>query len=602
MIGEKQAADLSSDRTEISRVNPEPKAAYAIEFDNVSRHYRLQHEATLTLQDRMINLFKRRNTYEDFWALKGVSFKLEKGKALGIIGRNGAGKSTLLKLATRILEPTGGVIRVNGRVSAMLELGTGFHPELSARDNIFLNGAFYGYNTKQMEERYDQIVEFSELGKFIDTPVKHYSTGMYMRLGFAVAITINPDILIVDEVLAVGDAAFGRKCHRAIEELKQQSKAMLFVSHAAGEISRFCDEVIYLEKGQIVAQGKPGEVLDEYMMQSLGPSYFTSNLTTQKESEIPVKELASPNKSSQTSAELAPNKMGANKGLISPLTPSITGAGKAVEPLLSIEELMLTVGSPKAASPLIELNQLDLSKYCLPVPGVYWPNTLWQFELPAKPTQNEFYLSVINPNLTPLQLSITGYKTTGSQLDEAAGALRTLPIGTFTAAPHHTLLIKLEEATLRNVHLLKLVSSTPVVAELVEYEPGNKPKLLRLENTIQPVNVVGTALNWFFPFCDIRADNQCRFRIFNPNEVAVEIYLTLYMDWTNPVSRLRTYRIEANARLTLNLNEELAGGEGERHHGERFYGGLLIESTSPVVAERYALQLTSPHYNLKNIS
>jgi ABC-type polysaccharide/polyol phosphate transport system ATPase subunit len=247
-----------------------PAKEYAIQFENVSRVYTLHHERKHTLQDRFVNIFKKQeSSNEQFWALKNVSFKLERGKTLGIIGKNGAGKSTLLKLATRIVEPTGGVIRVNGRISAMLELGTGFHPELSARDNIYLNGAFYGFNKKQMDERYERIVEFSELGKFIDTPVKHFSSGMYMRLGFAIAITINPDILIIDEVLAVGDAAFSRKCHEAIAELKQQSKAMLFVSHSPTEVARFCDEVIYLANGEIVAQGKPGDVLDEYFVASM---------------------------------------------------------------------------------------------------------------------------------------------------------------------------------------------------------------------------------------------------------------------------------------------------------------------------------------------
>jgi ABC-type polysaccharide/polyol phosphate transport system ATPase subunit len=248
----------------------------AIEFTNVSRLFRLHHEPKMTMQDRFVSLFKSKNTSEDFWALKDVSFKLKKGKTLGIIGQNGAGKSTLLKLATRIIEPSSGTVRVNGRISAMLELGTGFHPELSARDNIYLNGAFYGFNRKEMDERYEQIVEFSELGKFIDTPVKHYSSGMYMRLGFAVAITVSPDILIIDEVLAVGDAAFSRKCRQAIADLKEQSKAMMFVSHAASEVAQLCDEAIYLRGGQIAAYGKPEDVLEEYMIATMNTSYYTS--------------------------------------------------------------------------------------------------------------------------------------------------------------------------------------------------------------------------------------------------------------------------------------------------------------------------------------
>jgi len=252
-------------------------AAPAIEFQNVAKHFRIHHEAKSSLQDMFVGMFRGRGSYEEFWALQDVSFRLEKGQTLGLIGTNGAGKSTILKLVTRIIEPTKGRIRVNGRVSAMLELGTGFHPDLSGRDNIFLNGAIYGFSKRQMEERYERIVEFSELGRFIDTPVKHYSSGMYMRLGFATAITVDPDIMIIDEVLAVGDAAFSRKCYAELEKMKEQGKSLLFVSHDAREVARFCDEVIYLEKGQIVAKGKPQEVLDDYMLKTMGVPFYIPN-------------------------------------------------------------------------------------------------------------------------------------------------------------------------------------------------------------------------------------------------------------------------------------------------------------------------------------
>ncbi len=265
--------DLTEKPLEIFEEKP-VNVGNAIEFESVSRQYRLHHEPKMTLQDWAVSFFNRKNTYEDFWALKNISFELQKGKTLGIIGRNGAGKSTLLKLATRVVEPTEGVIRVNGRVSAMLELGTGFHHDLTARDNIYLNGAFYGYNRKQMDERYEQILEFSELGKFIDTPVKHFSSGMYMRLGFAIAITVEPDILIIDEVLSVGDAAFGRKCNDAIAEMKNQSKAMMFVSHNPSDIHYYCDEAIYLANGQVVMRGKPDDVLADYDAAGLERKYF----------------------------------------------------------------------------------------------------------------------------------------------------------------------------------------------------------------------------------------------------------------------------------------------------------------------------------------
>ncbi len=248
---------------------------YAIEVENVSKYYRLHHEGSSTLQGFFVKtLRKNKSSYEDFWALKDVSFKLQRGKTIGIIGQNGAGKSTLLKLVTGIIQPTSGRVKVNGRVSAMLELGTGFHPDLSARENIFLNGAIYGFSKKEMEARYDRIVEFSELGKFIDTPVKNYSSGMYMRLAFAVAITVSPDIMIIDEVLSVGDAAFGRKCQAELARLKDQGVSMLFVSHSAGDVVNFCDEVIYLSKGRMVSKGSPGQILDDYMLQTMGASLY----------------------------------------------------------------------------------------------------------------------------------------------------------------------------------------------------------------------------------------------------------------------------------------------------------------------------------------
>jgi ABC-type polysaccharide/polyol phosphate transport system ATPase subunit len=180
----------------------------------------------------------------------------------------------LLKLVTGIIQPTEGRIKVNGRVSAMLELGTGFHPDLSARDNIYLNGAIYGLSRKEMDHRYEKIVEFSELGKFIDTPVKHYSSGMYMRLAFAVAITVNPEILVVDEVLAVGDAAFARKCHDELDKMKERGVSILFVSHSALEVERFCDEAIYLTNGRIASRGTPAEVLRDYDSQGANPTYM----------------------------------------------------------------------------------------------------------------------------------------------------------------------------------------------------------------------------------------------------------------------------------------------------------------------------------------
>lgn len=549
----------------------EPLKEYAVEFENVSRLYRLHHEPKLTLQDRVVNLFKKNNSYEDFWALKNVSFKLEKGKTLGVIGKNGAGKSTMLKLATRILEPTGGTIRVNGRVSAMLELGTGFHPELSARDNIYLNGAFYGFSRKDMDERYERIVEFSELGKFIDTPVKHFSSGMYMRLGFAVAITVSPDILIVDEVLAVGDAAFARKCHRALEDLKNQSKAMMFVSHSAGEVSRFCDEVIYLSKGEIIAYGKPGEVLDEYMMDSMGPSYFASKLVAKQEPQTPpvAPVAATPTPllaaTGQTAAAPATRTHSAEKALNLPAQPP---AGRSYQ-----------------VSPGIIQRHL---------------HTYWQFNLPEIASESqvksgppiEVYLSVLNPNGATASFELTGYKQSANTFDRVAGKLRMIEMGRFEVNPLQNILLKLEEGATLRTNQLNLSASLPLGAELLVYWPGQQFNPPNLPMLAQP------GFSWYFPFCDVRADNECYFEIFNSNREEAEIHLTLYRDWAEPVQRLKTFYCDPHSQLTINLREELAGGEGERNRGERFYGGVLLESSQRVVIERHSLQLTSPHYHL----
>lgn len=189
---------------------------------------------------------------EDFWALKDVSFEVKQGDRIGIIGRNGAGKSTLLKILSRITEPTTGSIRIKGRVASLLEVGTGFHPELTGRENIYLNGAILGMHREEIRRKFDEIVDFAEIEKFLDTPVKRYSSGMYVRLAFAVAAHLEPEILIVDEVLAVGDAQFQKKCLGKMEDVGREGRTVLFVSHNMGAISFLCDKTIYIDKGKIV--------------------------------------------------------------------------------------------------------------------------------------------------------------------------------------------------------------------------------------------------------------------------------------------------------------------------------------------------------------
>lgn len=207
----------------------------------------------------------RRNTFEVFWALRDVSFEVQRGEVLGIIGRNGAGKSTLLKILSRITEPAEGYAEVHGRVGSLLEVGTGFHQELSGRENIFLNGAILGMKRAEIKRKFDEIVAFSEVEKFIDTPVKHYSTGMYLRLAFSVAAHLDPEILLVDEVLAVGDATFQKKCMGKMGDVARLGRTVLFVSHNLGAIANLCQSAILLSEGRKIGEGSSRAVISQYV-------------------------------------------------------------------------------------------------------------------------------------------------------------------------------------------------------------------------------------------------------------------------------------------------------------------------------------------------
>jgi ABC-type polysaccharide/polyol phosphate transport system ATPase subunit len=247
-----------------------------IKFSNVSKRFILHHERPRSFQEMVVSLFGLRTptrrgiampepANEEFWALRDVNFGIYAGEAVGIIGENGSGKSTTLKLISRILEPTSGGVSVKGKVSALLELGTGFHPELTGRENIFLNGSLLGIPRKEMQTRYESIVDFAELHEFIDTPIKHYSSGMVMRLGFAVAINVDPEILLTDEVLAVGDEAFQRKCLEQIAILRKRGVTIVYVSHALDSVRALCKRAIWLDHGRLVADGPAGEVIDKYL-------------------------------------------------------------------------------------------------------------------------------------------------------------------------------------------------------------------------------------------------------------------------------------------------------------------------------------------------
>ncbi len=234
-----------------------------IEANNIWKRFRLYHEKHQSLKE--VILKRKRATYEEFWALRDISFKVKKGDALGIIGENGSGKTTLLKILARILRPDKGKYHVGGKVSALLELGAGFHPELTGRENVYLNGSILGLTRREIDARFDKIVAFSGLERFIDMPVKNYSSGMYLRLGFAVAINVDPDILLIDEILAVGDEYFQRKCTDNIFELKNRGKTIILVSHNMESVGNLCDTTIWLKDGEIQAQGDSKEVIDSYL-------------------------------------------------------------------------------------------------------------------------------------------------------------------------------------------------------------------------------------------------------------------------------------------------------------------------------------------------
>ncbi|NTU73306.1 ABC transporter ATP-binding protein [Candidatus Roizmanbacteria bacterium] len=235
---------------------------HAIEFNKVEKYFFLQHQKTL--KELAQAFFVKQKTLERVHALKDVSFEICKGESVGIIGKNGAGKSTLLKLVAGVSSPTEGFVRINGKVAPLIELGAGFHPELDGRENILLNGVILGLKETFLKEKMDEIIDFAEIREFIDMPVKYYSSGMYMRLAFAVAVFTEPEILLIDEILAVGDTAFQKKCMGKMKEFKDKGVTIVFVSHAMDMVDQFCDRVIYLEHGMVKYDGETEKGLELY--------------------------------------------------------------------------------------------------------------------------------------------------------------------------------------------------------------------------------------------------------------------------------------------------------------------------------------------------
>ena len=236
----------------------------AITVDDVAKRFRLVHERNSTLKATIFNGF-RRTVAEDFWALQDVSLEVEEGTTYGLIGHNGSGKSTLLKCIARIYRPDRGRITTSGRMSALLELGAGFHPELSGRENVYLNGSILGMSRREVDKRFDEIVAFAGLEQFIDTPVKNYSSGMYVRLGFSVAITVEPDVLLIDEILAVGDEAFQQRCMEKFADLRRGGRTIVLVSHGLDAVRNICDQAAWLDHGALAKAGEAHDVVTAYL-------------------------------------------------------------------------------------------------------------------------------------------------------------------------------------------------------------------------------------------------------------------------------------------------------------------------------------------------
>lgn len=236
-----------------------------IEADNVSLRYNKPTEKVGTLKEFFIRLFTGKLRYKEFWVLNNISVEVKRGESLALIGLNGCGKTTLLKTIAGILEPTKGEIRIAGTVAPLINLGAGFDSEATAKENIFLNGAILGYSKKQMQEKYDSIVEFSELQDFMNTPLKNFSSGMLARLGFAIAVDVQPDILLVDEVLSVGDANFKQKCQNKIEDMMKKGTTLVYVSHNMGEVTRLCAKALWIKDNKMHMYGNSEEVVEEYL-------------------------------------------------------------------------------------------------------------------------------------------------------------------------------------------------------------------------------------------------------------------------------------------------------------------------------------------------
>jgi lipopolysaccharide transport system ATP-binding protein len=274
-----------------------------IEVRNLSKKYKIgERQRYLSLRDSVSNLFSRKNTEGgDFWALDDVSFDIHAGESIGIIGRNGAGKSTLLKILSRITPPTKGSVILRGRMASLLEVGTGFHSELTGRENVFMNGSILGLKKREIEAKFDEIVDFSGVEQFIDTPLKHYSSGMQLRLAFAVAAHLEPEILVIDEVLAVGDAEFQKRCLGKMDEVSRSGRTVIFVSHNLGAVQELCPKSIHLDNGKIVSVGRSVDIINQYLNSNNQLSKEVFDILPQKQLYFNSIEIINENNKPQSS-------------------------------------------------------------------------------------------------------------------------------------------------------------------------------------------------------------------------------------------------------------------------------------------------------------
>ena len=261
------------------------KEGNVIEVSGVKKSFKVFYDKGRSLKEKV--LFRKRNEYEERWVLKGIDFEVKKGETVGLVGRNGCGKSTTLKMLTRIIYPTEGNIEIKGRVSSLIELGAGFHPDLTGRENIFINASIFGLTHEEIERRLSQIIEFSELEEFIDNPIRTYSSGMYMRLAFAVAINVDADILLIDEILGVGDVNFQQKCFDKLKEIKKNGTTIVIVSHSMDQVRQICDRGIWIEEGKIVEDG-PAKMVVKHYLESMEDERIRKETHIVEKRDLPV--------------------------------------------------------------------------------------------------------------------------------------------------------------------------------------------------------------------------------------------------------------------------------------------------------------------------